>query len=164
VREQPATPFQVRLHACRLAAGLTLAELSRLAGLDARFVNDLELHGRLPRRPILARLLRVLGPELTPRLPCAGCGRAIFCTGLNLQDRDGALCEGCLDQRPGAPFGQRLLSMRLASELTLSELARKARVSVACLSSYERRGVYPGPRLLGRLVRVLGPRLAVKEG
>jgi transcriptional regulator with XRE-family HTH domain len=58
------------------------------------------------------------------------------------------------------PFGRRLQILRLSAGLTQKELARKARVNVACISSYERQGIYPHPRNFARLVRVLGPRLA----
>lgn len=61
---RPATSFGVRLKACRLAAGLTKAELAGRAGLTQQMVRHYEGGTREPRWSQVARLVGVLGAAL----------------------------------------------------------------------------------------------------
>jgi transcriptional regulator with XRE-family HTH domain/DNA-binding CsgD family transcriptional regulator len=60
-RQQQAS-FGERLHAFRLAAGLTQRELAQRAGLHNQALCDLEAGRKMPQWLSAARLLRVLGP------------------------------------------------------------------------------------------------------
>jgi transcriptional regulator with XRE-family HTH domain len=61
---RPGTPFGQRLKACRLAAGLTKADLARRAGFRPQMLRHYETGLREPRWTQLARLVAVLGPAL----------------------------------------------------------------------------------------------------
>ncbi len=61
---RPAAPFAHRLKACRLAAGLTKAQLAARAGLTPQMIRHYERGSREPRWPQVARLVRALGPAL----------------------------------------------------------------------------------------------------
>jgi transcriptional regulator with XRE-family HTH domain len=60
----PAAPFARRLKACRLAAGLTKAQLAARAGLGYEVVRNYERGVRQPRWPQLVPLIRALGAKL----------------------------------------------------------------------------------------------------
>jgi transcriptional regulator with XRE-family HTH domain len=62
--ERPATSFARRLKACRLAAGLTKAELAERSGLTPQMMRHYESGAREPRWRVVARLVGVLGPAL----------------------------------------------------------------------------------------------------
>lgn len=64
---RPGAPFAQRLKACRLAAGLTKAELAARTGLAQQSVRQYESGAREPRWRQLARLVSVLGPALVTR-------------------------------------------------------------------------------------------------
>jgi transcriptional regulator with XRE-family HTH domain len=64
VAADPAAPFAERLRACRLAAGLTQAELAARAGVSASAIVNYERGSARPRPRRLAALARVLGPDL----------------------------------------------------------------------------------------------------
>jgi transcriptional regulator with XRE-family HTH domain len=61
---RPAAPFGQRLKSCRLAAGLTKAELAARAGLTPQMLRHYEGGSREPRWRQVARLVNVLGPAL----------------------------------------------------------------------------------------------------
>ena len=61
---RPAAPFAQRLKACRLAAGLTKAELASRAGLTHQMLRHYEDGSREPRWRQVARLVSVLGSAL----------------------------------------------------------------------------------------------------
>jgi transcriptional regulator with XRE-family HTH domain len=61
---RPAAPFAERLKACRLAAGLTKADVSARTGLTQQMIRHYERGSREPRWPQVVRLVRVLGPAL----------------------------------------------------------------------------------------------------
>ena len=60
----PEATFGQRLKACRLAAGLTLRQLADTAGMPYPLLAAYERHARHPRWPTIARLVRLLGPDL----------------------------------------------------------------------------------------------------
>jgi transcriptional regulator with XRE-family HTH domain len=64
LRQRPHTPFGLRLQAVRLAAGLTLAELSRRSGVSAPSLRTYERGQTFPSASPLRRLLRTLGSDL----------------------------------------------------------------------------------------------------
>jgi hypothetical protein len=70
--KRPEATFSQRLRALRLAAGLSRGAVARRAGVSWFSVERYELGGRQPRRPQLARLVRVLGPELIPPADVTG--------------------------------------------------------------------------------------------
>ncbi len=61
---RPRSTFAQRLKACRLAAGLTKADLARRAGLTPQMVRHYEAGLREPRWSQLARLVGALGTAL----------------------------------------------------------------------------------------------------
>jgi transcriptional regulator with XRE-family HTH domain len=129
--------------------GLTLAEIGRRLGISRQCVCQTLHRTSRPRRPL--------------GLSCSRCGRDIVSADALHRNREVALCLACLDQQPKAPFGQRLLALRLAMGLSLSDLARQAQMNRASLTCYEVHGVKPQPLTLARLVRVLGPDIVPPE-
>jgi transcriptional regulator with XRE-family HTH domain len=125
--------------------GLTMPEIARRLGITKQAVHD---------------MLRRLGEPPPPRsVPCAACGRPILSAVARPTDRGKALCRGCLRERPAAPFGQRLLALRLAAGLSQVELARRAGLSRMAVAHHERAERTPRPATRARLARVLGPEL-----
>jgi hypothetical protein len=120
------------------------------------------------RWPTLARLLRVLGPDLVPApagrpagdrrqsVACRGCGTAIGVVDGALLQNKPLLCLSCLARCPGAPLGERLRTCRLAAGLTLRELAVRTGMAAQHLSAYERGRMEPRWERLTRLIRALG--------
>jgi transcriptional regulator with XRE-family HTH domain len=105
------------------ARGLSLAEIGRRLGISKQCVH--ETLGMMTR------------PPAERSVTCAGCGAVIPSPGALPCDAGGAMCLACLACRPGAPFGVRLKSLRLAAGLTRAELARRAGVGPALLGRYE---------------------------
>ena len=64
LEKRPDVPFGRRLKACRLARGLTSDRLARLAGVPPNAVRAWERGVCWPRWAGLAKLIRVLGPDL----------------------------------------------------------------------------------------------------
>jgi transcriptional regulator with XRE-family HTH domain len=62
--KRPKASFAQRLKACRLAAGLTKAEVAERAGLTQQMLRHYECGAREPRWRQVARLVCVLGPAL----------------------------------------------------------------------------------------------------
>jgi DNA-binding XRE family transcriptional regulator len=76
---RPDLPFGQRLRAQRLAAGLTVAELTRKAGLSRGSIGLLERGDHLPQRVTLLRLAAGLGlsvDRLAPRTGASALARA----------------------------------------------------------------------------------------
>jgi transcriptional regulator with XRE-family HTH domain len=65
LRRLGGTDFAQRLRYLRVRRGMTRVALERAAGVGRGLVRHCEEGGRLPKPETLARLLRVLGPELT---------------------------------------------------------------------------------------------------
>ena len=68
--QRPDAPFAERLRTCRAAAGLTVRELARRAGLSTEKLRYYETGAREPRWGPLASMVRVLGPALVAVTPC----------------------------------------------------------------------------------------------
>jgi transcriptional regulator with XRE-family HTH domain len=62
--KRPDSPFGGRLKACRLAAGLTAAQLAARCGVPAEAIRAVERAACRPRWERVARLIRALGPDL----------------------------------------------------------------------------------------------------
>jgi transcriptional regulator with XRE-family HTH domain len=72
-------------------------------------------------------------------LKCQHCGEAIVAGHKSYQPKPNhhVLCLGCLKKRPGSPFSQRLKGVRLAQNLSVSELSAKCGLSRAAIGKYE---------------------------
>ena len=62
--QTPDAPFGQRLKACRLAAGLSKADLAGRSGVPLGRLVAYEAGGIEPKWPTVAQLVRVLGPDL----------------------------------------------------------------------------------------------------
>jgi transcriptional regulator with XRE-family HTH domain len=127
--------------------GLSLAEIGRRFGITRQGVRKALRPPQPQREP--------------PTLSCIGCGAKIVSAGAIASDADAALCLPCLARRPEAPFAPRLKACRLAAGLTKKALADRAGVTRAAVQKYEDGLSEPRFAQLLRLVRVLGPKLAL---
>jgi transcriptional regulator with XRE-family HTH domain len=123
------------------AQGLSYAQVGRRLGISKQAVHD--------------AVRRLEAPPPPRCVPCARCGRVIVSPGALPSDRGSALCLPCLAQTPGAPFAQRVRSLRLAAGLTRAELERRAGLHRDAVTDYECGGHVPRRRNLARLARVL---------
>jgi transcriptional regulator with XRE-family HTH domain len=64
LNQSPDSPFGQRLKSLRLAAGLSLTDLSRRTGLSPGSIRAYEEGLRMPRRATIGRLVRVVGGGL----------------------------------------------------------------------------------------------------
>jgi transcriptional regulator with XRE-family HTH domain len=94
-----------------------------------------------------------------PTLSCASCLATIISAGALKRNQGKALCPACLGLSPGAPFAQRLVSLRLARGLTIMQLAKWSTVDPNLLHDYEEGVREPRSRIRAKLVRVLGREL-----
>jgi helix-turn-helix protein len=97
--------------------------------------------------------------ERVRSVACAGCREPIISAGCLPSDRGSALCLDCLAQRPGVPFGRRLLAFRLAAGMTRAELEAAAGFIAGTVQRYEKQGDTPRWHRVVRLILVLGVQL-----
>jgi transcriptional regulator with XRE-family HTH domain len=121
--------------------GLTYAEIGRRLGVTRQAVQS------------------ALQRTAERAVPCGNCGGPIAFAVVLPRYAGKALCQACLARLPAAPFAQRLLALRLAADLTQTELARRSGVQRGLISNYEIRGDRPGSAALAKLAGVLGPGL-----
>ena len=158
-----------RLRAFRVAAKLTQTELALKVGVDTSMISAWERGYKQPLRPNLVKLGHILGAECIsnstlhcPRrktISCQDCGKLITKFLKSVYGNGRVWCLDCLAKHPEAPFGQRLVSHRLAAGMTQRELAAKAGVFSASVAWYERDKGLPASDSLAKLARVLGPQL-----
>src|SRR5262245_37741555 len=96
--------------------GLSLEEIGQRLGVS---------------RQAVSALIRYADLSAPSGIPCTACGALIPTPAAWPQDRPGALCLPCLEQRPDAPFPQRLRAFRLAAGLTRADVAWLAGVGEA---------------------------------
>jgi transcriptional regulator with XRE-family HTH domain len=123
------------------AQGLTLKEVGYELGIS---------------RQAAGQLLRATGASPLGVILCAGCGAGVAWPTLRGRLPSTVLCRACVEQSPGATFGQRLRAYRLAAGLNPAALAKQARVREKSIGEYERDQAKPSRKELARLVRVLG--------
>jgi DNA-binding XRE family transcriptional regulator len=97
-------------------------------------------------------------------VPCRECGAQLLPKSATAGTWGAALCLRCLTKHPEAGFPQRLRALRLASGLTLADLAQRSGLNRSTIVGYEYGRHHPAPRVLAKLVRVLGPGLVPTEG
>jgi transcriptional regulator with XRE-family HTH domain len=125
--------------------GLTLVEIGRRLGISRQGAWHI-LH---------------YTPRHRANVRCGRCRRAIAGSQAAGEPAGPVCCTGCLRKMPGATFAARLRSLRVARGLSRPALAHLSGLDPSHLSLYERGQVRPRAATLARLVRVLGPGLAV---
>jgi transcriptional regulator with XRE-family HTH domain len=97
--------------------GLTFAEIAQRVNVSRQAVHQ---------------ALRSLA-----RLRCRLCLAELNQAGARAPDRGKALCLPCRARHPEESFAEHLRSFRIAAGLTRQELARRTRMSIARLTSFE---------------------------
>jgi transcriptional regulator with XRE-family HTH domain len=140
----------------------------RIAALWARGLSLRQIGQelRVSRQSVLC-VLQTMRKSPTRSCACAGCGAVIVSDALLPRERGNSFCVACVDNDPGATFGQRLQAHRLAAGLTLLELAQRSKVFPGSIRSYERGASDPRDGTRARLAAALGvtaERLGLRPG
>jgi transcriptional regulator with XRE-family HTH domain len=127
------------------ADGLSMSEIARQLDVTHQAISHIF---RAIRKP----------PKVLS-LPCRKCRASIVSPAILPRDRGKALCLDCLSGTPQVTLAIRLVSLRLARKLTVSELSLRAGVSSGVIYQIEKWSHGTTWRTVVKLAKVLGHEL-----
>jgi transcriptional regulator with XRE-family HTH domain len=137
-----------------------LARRQRVLQLKAQGLSGPQIARRLRVTPqAVWYLLQAIQNPKVLSLPCRRCRASIVSSAILQRDRGKALCLACLSSAPRTSLAIRLVSLRLARQMTIGEVARRAGVVYGTVRRIEIGVGKPYRRTVDKLAKVLGAEL-----